>query len=306
MRFIKYQGIGNDFLIVDARSTQERPDMIALARALSVVDAKSTVRIREICDRRLGVGADGILLISPPQSPDANATMTVRNADGSSAQMCGNGIRCVAKYLWQQVPPATGGGRHTYKIDTARGLLRVVVSSDGKAIEVDMGAPTLSPGSLPMTATDFQSFIAQPLNSPLNSPNESNDRRFTAVSMGNPHIIHFVDDKTLSLESMARRLGPVLEHHPMFPERTNVEFARIEGQRIQLAVWERGSGMTAACGTGACATAVAACLEDRMDVGREMDVELPGGTLTIRVATDYSTVSMTGPAQRVFTGDILW
>ncbi len=303
MRFIKYQGIGNDFLIVDARSIQGRPDLTALVHALSVIEAESTARVRVICDRRLGVGADGILLIGPPQSPNANATMTVRNADGSSAQMCGNGIRCVAKYLWQQdrQQDLHQRGSRSYKIDTGRGLLQVVVNPDATAIEVDMGAPRLSPDSLPMI-TELQSFIAQPLN----KPSESGERRFTAVSMGNPHIVHFVDDESISIESMARRLGPVLEHHPMFPERTNVEFARIEGQHIQLAVWERGSGITAACGTGACATAVAACLENRIEVGQEMAVELPGGTLTIQVADNYSTVLMTGPAQRVFTGEIPW
>ncbi|MEZ4369073.1 MAG: diaminopimelate epimerase [Kofleriaceae bacterium] len=287
--FAKYHGLGNDFVVVDLRGDVDAE----LAAAIQTDDV-----VAAVCDRQFGVGGDGVLAILAPTSAGAVARMRVLNADGGEAEMCGNGLRCVAKYLRER-GGATGD---TLVIDTGAGPLTCTLHPGGDqvaTVTVDMGRPRLTRGELPMTGPADERFVAQPLELPGVAP-----RAFTAVSMGNPHAITFVDDGA-DLRQLALTAGRALEHHPTFPRRTNVEYAAMRSPReLDLVVWERGSGLTLACGTGACATAVAACLTGRATVGDELTVNLPGGALAITVAADYATVTMRGPATHVFDGTL--
>lgn len=263
VRLHKYHGLGNDFVLVDLR---------AGTLALSPLDPDAA---RRLCDRRFGVGADGVLGIVP--SERASAGMRIRNADGSEPEMCGNGIRCVAKFLWD------GGLRRSpIAIETASGVLdcEVEPGSDGLAatVTVAMGRPRVEG-------------LAERI--------EAGGRAFeiARVSMGNPHAIAFVEGEDLL--ALAERFGPAIEMDERFPARTNVEFAQPGRDGIDLRVWERGCGITMACGTGACATAVAAAATGRLEAGAAVDVRLLGGSLRIRVAPDLSQVWMTGPAVHV-------
>lgn len=273
-RFTKLQGLGNDFVVLDRRTEGEPPPPEVCV---------------QVCDRHFGVGADGVLSVM--NGRDAAIAMHVTNADGSVAEMCGNGLRCVVRWAVDRgVLPASGG-----RVETGRGVLDCSVEADGQ-VRVDMGAPVLEAALVPVTA-DGERFVEQAL--------EVGDRRLTvtAVSMGNPHAIHFVDDPAVDLRALATALGPAVERHPLFPRRTNAEFARLKGPNaIELVVWERGSGLTMACGTGACATVVAAVLSGRASAGEEVVVTLPGGPLRVRVEPDLSRVWMTGPAVEVFEG----
>jgi diaminopimelate epimerase len=251
--------------------------------------------------------------------------MRVINADGSEAEMCGNGIRCVAKLLYERDPSLH---RPVLRIDTGAGLLECRIDArDGRAetVAVEMGRPQLDPPQIPVAAPGGKRLVRSPLR--------AGDRQFafTAVSMGNPHAVIFVDDPAADLRALAEAYGRGIEHDSLFPRRTNVEFARVRqgsagtenvefarvrqgqaGTEIDLVVWERGCGITLACGTGACATVVAACLEGRAAPDQEIPVHLPGGTLFIRVASQpapegspsYSGVSMRGPARIVFEAEI--
>lgn len=274
LRFRKMQGLGNDFLVVDRRADG------------TPVAAADAIRL---CRRRLGVGADGVLSLLP--STAAPLAMHVTNADGSEAEMCGNGLRCVVRYATEVglLPPSGG------VVETGRGLLSCVVEADGQ-IRVDMGAPVLDPSLIPVHAHGDR-FVEHALevgDGPL---------QITAVSMGNPHAVTFVEGDT-DLFALARVHGPAIERHPLFPRRTNVEFARVRSAHaIDLVVWERGSGLTQACGTGACATVVAAVLTGRAPVGEDVIVHLPGGPLRVRIEPDFSRVWMTGPAETVFDGE---
>ena len=274
MIFWKYHGLGNDFVVVEDldRSIPDDPDFV-----------------RAVCDRSTGVGADGILYVGPDK--DADAYMRVLNSDGSEAEMCGNGIRCVAKHLYDlaRVPS------ERMRINTLGGIKDITVHvKDGIAVAatVEMGAPRLDRPYIPMTGKGR--FI--------NGELEVDGRTVTgtAVSMGNPHLIVF-DPLT---DDELRELGPKLEQHPMFPRRTNVEFVRVDGEALNVAVFERGAGWTQACGTGACATAVAAGLRGIVPLGKDVRIRLPGGELSINVAEDLSSVRMTGPAVRVFRGEL--
>jgi diaminopimelate epimerase len=282
--FSKYNGIGNDFVVVDLRDAGEG--------GLPAPD-----RVVEICRRRFGVGADGILPILPPTTDGADARMLVLNADGSVAEMCGNGIRCVVKHLWERDPAMRKG---QLAIDTGAGLLtcQVQIAGDEVAgVRVDMGPPRLTRAEIPMTGPAAERAVRAPL--------DGVDLPVTCVSMGNPHAVAFVDDGAVDLRALAERHGPGVETHAAFPQRTNAELARVvNAHRIDLVVWERGCGITLACGTGACATAVAACLEGRCEPGDPITVGLPGGDLEIEVARDLSRVWMTGPAAHVFDGAI--
>ncbi len=273
-RFFKYHGLGNDFVIVDRRGGGG-PVAPEVGRAL--------------CDRRRGIGADGVLsLLSSDRAP---ARMHVTNADGSVAQMCGNGLRCAVKYLADE----GGVAGDELAVETGAGVLacRLHRGPGGQVAEVtvDMGRPALAAEHLPSAAGGR--FVAQPI--------EVGGAALlaTAVSMGNPHLVVFDPDI-----ARARELGPALERHPLFPERTNVEFARLSGDGLEVLVWERGCGITEACGTGACAALVAAVLEGRLPAGEERPVRLPGGTLRVRVLPDLSRVLMRGPAERVFSGEV--
>jgi diaminopimelate epimerase len=287
--FIKVEGLGNDFILFDG-----------LDGRLPVERLEQPDLVRRLCDRHTGIGADGILLLLPAEDPgSAHARMRILNSDGSEAEMCGNGIRCAAKILHDGHPELasirsfeieTGAGRRTCELDL-HGCGAVV------AVRVDMGAPDLERSSLPMVGTG--QFIEQPI--------EAGGRRLlgTAVSLGNPHLVIFTgaDEEP---EALARSLGPLLERHPDFPRRTNVELARLggEGGPIELWVWERGAGITRACGTGACATAVAAVATGRLAAGRPVEIHLPGGVLQVEVAPPLARVYMTGPAAEVFRGEV--
>ena len=283
-RFGKYHGIGNDFIVVDLRN----------ASAAEIAGVTSVGKASQVCDRRRGVGADGILAILPPTSSGALAEMVVVNADGSRAEMCGNGIRCVAKYLFENDSLA----KPSLTIDTGAGPLTCELTTKEKTVSsvlVNMGAPRFERTEIPMEGSG--TLLDQKV------PALGTDLRFSAVSMGNPHIVTFVEESGDALMNMAKALGPKLESASIFPERTNVEFAHAHSPtKIEVVVWERGSGITQACGTGACATVVAACKTDRVKIDTDTTVDLPGGALLIRVSPDYEYVNMTGPVVHVFDG----
>jgi diaminopimelate epimerase len=335
--FVKVEGLGNDFLVVDLR-----PGRPAAALTPSATDPEV---VRALCDRNFGVGGDGVLAILPGERGDAR--MRVINADGSEAEMCGNGIRCVARVLFDTDPALR---RPLLRIDTGAGLLECRIDAvDGRAssVTVQMGRPELDPAKVPVVAPAGRPLVRHTLVA------GGREFAFTAVSMGNPHAVIFVDGDDgpgrgsgsvdgddgpgrgsgsvdgddgpaegsvpshdgSRLRALAASYGPSIERDPLFPRRTNVEFACVRqgaaGPEIDLVVWERGCGITLACGTGACATVVAACLEGRAQTDEEIPVNLPGGQLAIRVASDgkaprpgYAGVSMRGPANIVFEAEI--
>ena len=277
LHFTKMHGIGNDYIYINAFD-QEVPDPSALAIRLS--------------DRRFGIGGDGVILICP--SDVADAKMRMFNEDGSEGKMCGNGIRCVAKYLYDYalVPEE----QTTVTIETLSGVKTIELTvRDGVATraKVNMGAPILKPSEIPVYF-DGERMIDEPL--------EVDGKRcqVTAVSMGNPHCVTFVDDPyAIEIE----KIGPLFENHPAFPDRVNTEFVKVISEHtLMMRVWERGSGETWACGTGACATVVAACLNGFCQKGEDVTVKLRGGDLVIRYTDD--TVLMTGPAETVYEGVI--
>ena len=277
LRFTKMHGISNDYVYI---STFDQPeeDWEQLAIRLS--------------DRRTGIGGDGIILVCP--SDIADAKMRIFNADGSEGMMCGNGIRCVGKFVYDKgLVPAD---KTTVTIDTLSGIKTLELTvRDGKvqSARVDMGAAILTPAEIPVVF-DKERMIDEGLTV------DGREWRVTAVSMGNPHCVTFVDDVDgLALE----KIGPHFEHHPAFPERVNTEFVKvIDDHTLQMRVWERGSGETWACGTGACATAVAACLNGYCQKGEDITVRLRGGDLVINYTDE--TVIMTGPASTVFEGEV--
>ena len=275
MRFTKMHGIGNDYVYVNAFEELLPPDIPALAIAVS--------------DRHKGIGGDGLILIAP--SNIADARMRMFNADGSESEMCGNGIRCVAKYVYDH----NISRKSELKIETGRGVLSLQMfpGSNGliERVRVNMGAPILQHDLIPTTL---------PGQPPLNVPLEVGGKKFdvTCVSMGNPHCITFVDEIT---DDWVHRIGPLLEQHPAFPRRVNAEFIQvISPDEIVMRVWERGSGETQACGTGACASAVAGILTGRTH--NRVLCHLPGGDLELEWAGGDNPVFMTGSATEVFTG----
>ena len=292
--FAKVQGLGNDFVVVDLRAGRVDPALAAAIQEPAMVQA--------VCDRHFGVGGDGILAILPGSSGDAR--MRVLNADGSEAEMCGNGIRCVAKVLYDSDPALR---RSPLRIDTGAGLLAcdLIVGSGAQggeevaSVAVEMGRPRLTRDEIPLAPGGGERATRTPIEV------SGRSFSFTAVSMGNPHAVIFIDDPAVDLRVAAETYGPLLERAPTFPRRTNVEFARLRSDgAIDLVVWERGCGITLACGTGACATVVAGCIEERVRGGRETTVNLPGGPLFITVAPDLSGVRMRGPATTVFRADL--
>jgi diaminopimelate epimerase len=295
--FTKVEGLGNDFVVVDLRAR-------AGSREAAAIQEPAVVR--EVCDRHFGVGGDGVLAILPATTPLGDARMRVLNADGSEAEMCGNGIRCVAKVLYETDPALR---KPVLQIDTGAGLLACEMSAtDGRvdSVTVEMGRPRFSRDEIPLAPGGAGRVTREPIVVPGGTAGLAAGRefRFTAVSMGNPHAVIFVDDPAEDLMALATRFGPAIEVAPTFPRRTNVELARVRGQEIDLVVWERGCGITLACGTGTCATVVAAAVEERLPRGREVPVHLPGGTLFITVAPDDSGVRMRGPAKVVFRSEL--
>lgn len=268
--FVKMQGIGNDFIVFKPPGDREL-DWASLAPKL--------------CDRRFGIGADGLLLVHP--STVADFRMQIFNADGSEPEMCGNGLRCFARYL--QLQGMTDRSR--LQIDTGAGVLEVRILADGR-VEVDMGAPRLERALIPMAGPKDGQAIEAPL--------QVGDREFsvTVVSLGNPHAVVFVDElQHFDFE----QYGPQLEAHAAFPRRTNAEFVQVLApDRLRVKVWERGVGPTLACGTGACAVLVAAVLTKRAHP--KATIELPGGELEITWLGEH--VMMTGPAEQVFVGEV--
>lgn len=275
MKFTKMQGIGNDYVYVNCfEETIENPSRVA----------------QLISDRHFGIGSDGLILICPSEMADCR--MDMYNADGSQSQMCGNGVRCVGKYIHDKgltskttVTVETLGGIKTLSLHLKNGTV--------EAVTVDMGAPILSPAEIPV-AGEGSTFIDQPVTV------AGQEVHVTAVSTGNPHAVVFVEDTdALPLSE----IGPAYENHPIFPERTNTEFIQVlDKQNLKMRVWERGSGETLACGTGACASLVAAVLTGKTD--REATLHLLGGDLKIRWDEQDGHVYMTGPAAFVFDGEI--
>jgi diaminopimelate epimerase len=233
-----------------------------------------------MCDRHFGIGADGVIFALP------DYTMRIYNADGSEPEMCGNGIRCLARFLGD----LEGKTTITYKIKTLAGLILPELQIDGQ-VRVDMGEPILNPTEIPTTLGDTNA-IDQSL--------VVGDQTWqvTCVSMGNPHCITFVDDvEAIDLE----KIGPQFETHPAFPKKINAEFVQVlSNNDLKMRVWERGAGITLACGTGACATVVAAVQNGKSD--RLCTVELPGGNLSIHWSEEDNHIYMTGPAEKVFSG----
>src|SRR4051812_49096072 len=295
MRFAKYHGLGNDFLVVDLR-TADPADAAAIQAPPHVI---------ALCDRQFGVGGDGVLAILP--SATADARMRVLNSDGSEAEMCGNGLRCVVKELYDR----GGLARPTLAIETGAGRLVCDVEAPGggdvRSVTVAMGSPRLLRGEIPMTGPAGERCIEQPPSIPAIPAIPAiagAARPVTCVSMGTPHAVTFVGSRDEAIE-LARTIGPAVERHAWFPNRTNAEFAHVAHRReIDLVVWERGCGITLACGTGACATAVAAVVTGRADEATPIRVNLPGGSLEITVQPGLSGVAMTGPALHVFDGQL--
>ena len=276
MRFTKMEGLGNDYIYVDCMAGEPASDWENLSIRMS--------------DRHFGVGADGIILIMP--SKVADFRMHMFNADGSEGKMCGNGSRCVAKYVYDN-----GLTRKTeVTLETLAGIkvLKMHLGADGKVdtVTVDMGEPILTAAEVPALSAS-ERMVEETLPTAKHG-----DFAVTAVSMGNPHGVIFVDEIT---DELVLGAGPELERHSAFPDRANIEFVKvIDGETVQMRVWERGSGETLACGTGACATAVAAALTGRTN--RKVTVKLIGGDLSIEWNEKDNHVYMTGPARTVFTG----
>lgn len=275
MKFTKMEGLGNDYIYVNCfRETVENPEKMAVLYS----------------DRHFGIGSDGMILIKP--SEIADFCMDMYNADGSHSEMCGNGIRCVGKYVYDygltdktEITVETLAGIKYLKLTTENGKVSQVT--------VDMGAPELQAAKVPVTWEQEQV---------LNAPMQINDTVYhmTCVSMGNPHAVMFVDDvKNLPLET----IGPLFENHAIFPNRVNAEFIQVLNRKeVNMRVWERGTGETLACGTGACASAVACILNHKTE--DSITLHLLGGDLQVRWDRSENKVYMTGPARVVFDGEI--
>ncbi len=273
--FTKYHGLGNDFILIDNRY-QLQP----------ILTPEEAIKL---CDRNFGVGADGVIFALPREG-QADYTMRIFNSDGSESEMCGNGMRCLAKFIAE-----IDNNRQTkHKIYTGAGLLTIELK-DNSQVTVDMGQPRLLASEIPTT---FGNADQKVMDQSLVVGGKS--WSITCVNMGNPHCITFVEDvAAIDLE----KLGPQFENHSVFPERTNTEFIQvIRPNSLKMRVWERGAGATLACGTGACASVVAGVITQRCD--RQVTVELPGGSLEIEWSTTNNTIYMTGPAEKVFTGVI--
>lgn len=277
MKFTKMHGIGNDYVYVNClEETVENPSEIA----------------KFVSDRHFGIGSDGLILIKPSRRADFE--MDMYNADGSQGAMCGNGIRCVAKYVYDYGLT----DKTSISIDTLSGIKYLELTVEGgkvALVRVDMGEPILNAGQIPIVSENPQV---------LDEPIEIDGKlyRMTGVSMGNPHAVVYLEDvKGMDIES----IGPKFEKHPCFPDRVNTEFVRVlDEHTIEMRVWERGAGETLACGTGACAAAVSSILNGYVKDGEPVTVHLLGGDLQILWDRRKNTVFMTGSAEVVFDGEI--
>ncbi len=272
IRFTKMQGLGNDFVMIDA---------------ISQPVALTPERVRRLADRHFGVGCDQILTVEPPTRPDADFKYRIFNADGSEVENCGNGARCFAQFV--RMRKLTG--QREIRAETAKGLL-VLKVMDKNSVTVDMGVPELEPAKIPFTAE------AQALSYALQLA--SGSITIGAASLGNPHAVTVVENIDTAPVAI---LGPEIERHPRFPNRVNAGFMQyLSRSEIRLRVYERGSGETLACGTGACAAVVVGRLQKGLD--EQVRVHLPGGSLAIHWAGPGQPVLMTGPATTVFHGQI--
>ena len=301
LTFTKLNGAGNDFVFVDDLSSE-----IEL----------TTSQVAWLCDRHFGIGADGVILVRPSERPECAAYMHYITSDGTLAQMCGNGVRCFAKFLVDRgyVQPSDGA----FVADTLAGPkpISFTIDDEGKMTQatVDMGHPILDPQTVPVSVeANAQSTTGVAYADDIAIESPWGPFAFTCVSMGNPHAITFIEDfealpnelfasdeKTLATLDL-EKIGAFYESNPIFPEKANIEFASITERGIEMRVYERGCGETLACGTGACATCVAAALTDR--ASRENDLILRGGVLHIHW-TDDDHVMMTGPAAEAFEGTV--
>lgn len=276
MKFTKMQGIGNDYVYVNCFEE-------------TVADPERVSEI--ISDRHFGIGADGLVLIMP--SDKADFRMRMFNADGSEGNMCGNATRCIGKFVYDNHLT----DKTSITLETRSGIKKLTLYPENgkvKTVLVDMGKAVLKPADIPMNVSG-DTFINKPITV------DGKEVFITAVSMGNPHAVTYVDDvDSLELE----KIGPSFENHPLFPERVNSEFIKIlDESTMQMRVWERGSGETWACGTGACAATAASVLNGYFPHDKEITVKLRGGDLFITYKSD-GTVLMRGPAETVFTGEI--
>lgn len=274
LSFTKMQGCANDYIYLDCRTAGVPENIAALSEKLS--------------RRHFSIGADGIICICAPRTAGADAMMRIFNADGSEGRMCGNGIRCVAEWLYTH-----GVQKEQLAIDTLSGLKTITRMGEG-LWQVEMGAYSTLPADLPAVNMGGAPLVDVPLEV------DDNLWRVTCINVGNPHCVTVVPDvDALRLEE----IGPAFEHHANFPERINTEFVQVvDATHLKMRVWERGSGETMACGTGACAAVVASVLNGHCKKDTDVDVLLLGGTLTIRYTGD--TVLMTGNAVEVFTGTV--
>jgi diaminopimelate epimerase len=275
LNFTKMHGLGNDFILIDGFKEKLPADLFKTAAKL--------------CDRHFGIGADGLILVLPSEKADLR--MRIINSDGSEAEMCGNGIRCFAQYVYEK----GFVDKETFTVETLAGIMTprlVFEQNELVGITVDMGEPVLERSAVPMLG---------PAGQAINEPLSVLDKIIyvTALLMGVPHCVVFVDDVS---KVAIEEYGPALETHAAFPRKTNVHFLEVlNDQEIKMRVWERGAGLTLACGTGACASLVAAVLNKK--TGYKAKIHLPGGTLIIEWA-ENNHVYMTGPAQRVFSGKV--
>ena len=277
IEFNKYHGLGNDFILIDNRSSSE-----------PVVTPEQAMKL---CDRHFGIGADGVIFALPGEN-GTDYTMRIFNCDGSEPEMCGNGIRCLAGFLADL--EGESRNKDSYRIHTLGGVMTPQLLSNGE-VKVDMGLPRLLASEIPTNLAPAQEKV---ISQSLEVAGQTWE--VTCVNMGNPHCITFVEDvAAIELES----IGPKFEHHPVFPQRINTEFIQVvRRDYLKMRVWERGAGITLACGTGACASLVAGVLTGKCD--RTAIVELPGGPLQIEWSEIDQRVYMTGPAERVFTGKL--
>jgi diaminopimelate epimerase len=274
LKFSKMHGLGNDFMVIDAITQQVN---------------LSATQIQFLADRQFGIGFDQLLMVEKPTMENVDFRYRIFNADGSEVEQCGNGVRCFARFVRQQ----QFSDKDRIAVETASGVVFPTIQENGN-VTVDMGLPRFEPQKVPFTVEQ------QAVTYPLNVSEEMID--FGVVSMGNPHAVMIVDDVQLA---DVERIGPLVEHHQQFPQRVNVGFMEIVNKNaIKLRVFERGSGETLACGTGACAAVVTGI--KRGLLAREVTVTLPGGELLIAWPDDNSPVWMTGPAEHVFDGEISW
>lgn len=278
LNFTKMTGIGNDYIYIDCTDGKKIKDIQNVTKKLS--------------DRHFGIGADGIILIDKPDDEKADFKMKIYNSDGSEAEMCGNGIRCVAKFIHDK----NLSSKDKLSIQTLAGIKKVKILEDNngncKESIVDMGEPLFQDKNIPYN-------VYEAFNKDLDLDVDGKKMRFTVVSMGNPHAVTFVENLD---EIQIEKIGPVVENNPIFPNRTNVEFVQItDKNNIKIRVWERGVGETYACGTGACAAVVASGINGYTD--EIVNVELPGGKLKIEWSKD-NHIYMQGPAETVFEGSL--